>query len=170
MPVPSFLSHREEGRGNWIKSCWRPPHQSEWTQSWWRPQSLEEGDAERMEVERVCSVFQRSQALHWCQLPHRDGRWSFGSRVFLNAPKVCALVRCFHVVTHPSVGRGSAGHVRKGGPLGRSRTTGGGPVTGLLAGATSAALPGARHLGDIVTREEEVEEEGIVDKPFIHGR
>ena len=118
----------------------------------------------------VCSVFQRSQALHWCQLPHRDGRWSFGSHVFSNAPKVCALVSCFHVVTHPSVGRGSAGHVRKGGPLGRSRTTGGGPVTGLLASATSAALPGARHLGDIVTREEEVEEEGIVDKPFIHGR
>ncbi len=74
--------------------------------------------------------------------------------VFSNGPEVRVPKDCLRVVTHPSVGRGTAGRVRgTGGPLGRGWTAGG-PDAGLVAArAAAAALLGARHRGDVAAVE-----------------
>ncbi len=72
--------------------------------------------------------------------------------VFFNVPEIRISRDCLLIVTHPSIGTGTAIRVRgTRGALGKRWTSSGEPMAGLLAAraAATAALPGARHPGDV---------------------
>ncbi len=75
--------------------------------------------------------------------------------MFSNSREARVPRDCLRIVTHPSVGGGTAGRVRgTGGPCWRGWMAGGGPVTGCLA-ARAAATTGllAGHLVDVAAAE-----------------
>ncbi len=67
--------------------------------------------------------------------------------VFFNVPEIRISRDCLLIVTHPSIGTGTAIRVRgTRGALGKRWTSSGGPMAGLLAArAAAAAAPLAGH-------------------------